>query len=94
MSPAELKTARRKLGLSQQELSDLLRTPCRTYQDWEAGRRRIPGIAAVAMSLLASRDERVMADIKADIAARIERDFAGRMIVSAVDRDFEEPADA
>jgi DNA-binding transcriptional regulator YiaG len=52
MNSSDLKEARRKLGLNMTKMAALLRTPYRTYQDWEAGRRRIPGICAVAIKLL------------------------------------------
>ncbi len=52
MKPKELKKAREKLGLSIKEMSELLETPYRTYQDWELGNRRIPGICEVAISCL------------------------------------------
>ncbi len=49
MTPEELRKHRLKLGLSIKEMSELLSTPYRTYQDWEHGRRRIPGICQEAV---------------------------------------------
>ncbi len=52
MTPKELKKIRENLGLSIREMSELLDTPYRTYQDWELGNRRIPGICQVAIYCL------------------------------------------
>ena len=56
MTPEEFKEARHALGLKQTELAVALETPYRTVQDWERGRNRIPGVAAVALRLLLERD--------------------------------------
>lgn len=37
-----IKKARHEAGISQQEMSDLLRIPKRTIENWEAGVRRPP----------------------------------------------------
>ena len=52
MTSKELKKIRKNLGLSIKEMSELLDTPYRTYQDWELGNRRIPGICQVALYCL------------------------------------------
>jgi len=52
MTSEELKKARENLGLSIREMSELLGTPYRTYQDWELGNRRIPGICETAIFCL------------------------------------------
>ncbi len=52
MAPAELKQARQLLGLNIKQMAEALQTPYRTYQDWEHGKRRIPGIAEVAIKAL------------------------------------------
>ena len=52
MDPKRLKKIREDLGLTQREMSSLLDTPFRTYQDWELGNRRIPGICEVAIDCL------------------------------------------
>ncbi len=49
MTHDELRKSRLKLGLSIKEMSELLSTPYRTYQDWEHGNRRIPGICGEAV---------------------------------------------
>lgn len=38
----ELKIARKRADLTQQEMSELLDIPVRTIQDWESGRRKPP----------------------------------------------------
>ena len=52
MTPDELKQIRKSLGFSIKEMSEVLETPYRTYQDWELGNRRIPGVCEVAVSCL------------------------------------------
>ncbi len=52
MEGKDLKKIREKLGFSIKEMSELLDTPYRTYQDWELGNRRIPGICQVAIECL------------------------------------------
>lgn len=52
MTPTELKQARLALGFNLKQMAESLNTPYRTYQDWEGGRRRIPGIVEVAVSSL------------------------------------------
>ena len=55
MTPAELKAARKKLGMSAAELADVLllgRGGGRSIRRWEAGDSRIPGPAEVAINLL------------------------------------------
>ena len=39
----QVKEARLKAGLTQQQMSDLLGIPKRTIEEWEGGRRRCPG---------------------------------------------------
>lgn len=85
----ELKAARKRLKLSQAELAILLKTPARTLQDWEAGRRRVPGIALVAVVLLQERDERVMASIKAQIEERLDREFPHGIPSAPIQEDEE-----
>ena len=53
MTPADLKAARRELGLSQAGLAALLRVQSdRTVRKWEAGERDIPGPAAILIEVL------------------------------------------
>lgn len=64
VTPETLQLARRKLGLNLSEMAIGLKTPYRTYQDWEAGRRPMPGIVDVAVAGLLHRDELFMDRIK------------------------------
>lgn len=75
MTSDELKSARSTIGLSQTDMARTLHTPLRTYQDWEAGVNRIPGIVEVAVTLLAER-------IKWSV------DRAVRLVEEQIDRDF------
>jgi len=56
MTPAELKEARRKLGLSQSDLAGLLglegENRDRTVRMWEAGDRAIPASAARLLTMI------------------------------------------
>lgn len=40
-TPEEVRAAREAAGLSQTSAADLLHTTCRTWQQWEAGDRRM-----------------------------------------------------
>ncbi len=57
MTKEQLENTRIACGLNQSEMARQMETPLRTYQDWEAGRRRIPGVAGVAARLICERDE-------------------------------------
>jgi hypothetical protein len=87
MTGAEFKEFRSKrLGVSQGTLAKMAHIPKRTIQDWEkAG--RVPGVAAMVMTLLLERDRWVLEGIKAKVAKDIE---ASGMIVSEPDPDFVE----
>lgn len=56
MSPAELRAARKTLGLTQRGLADALRLTGPygkdTVRSWESGRRKISGPATVAIEAL------------------------------------------
>jgi transcriptional regulator with XRE-family HTH domain len=45
--------ARERLGLSRAEMAARLLTPRQTYEQWEAGARRTPGVALIAAEMLA-----------------------------------------
>ena len=52
MTPADLKSLRKQLGLSQAELAEALQVQSdRTVRKWEAGERDIPGPAQVLLRL-------------------------------------------
>ena len=60
MTPAELTAARERMGLNMSQMAKQLKTKYRTYQDWEYGRRRIPGIVEAAVELLLQKDAWLM----------------------------------
>lgn len=72
MQPHELTEARAKLGMNKAEMALSLRTPYRTYQDWESGERPIPGVCAVAVELLLQKDRWVMQQINEKIRHEIK----------------------
>ncbi|GEM_PF-6949278 len=55
MTADELKLVQELLGFSNPQFCAVLRTPLRTLEDWRSGKNRIPGIAEVAILLLAGR---------------------------------------
>ncbi len=81
MKAAELKKIRKKLGFSIKEMSQILETPYRTYQDWELGNRRIPGICEVAVYCLLSSKKALKARRKRFKKERKEVFIMGREIV-------------
>ena len=55
MTPAELKTARTELGLSQAALASVLGVRRATVADWERGVHAIPDMLALALEALKAR---------------------------------------
>jgi DNA-binding transcriptional regulator YiaG len=55
MTGKELREARRKAGLTMKEAAEASATPYRTWQDWETGKRRVPGIAGAWLELYANQ---------------------------------------
>lgn len=51
----KLIAARRRLGLSRKDMARRLLTPWQSYQQWESGVRRTPGVAVAAAELLAKQ---------------------------------------
>lgn len=51
MTAEELREARKAAGLSMKQAAELSNTPYRTWQDWEGGKRRVPGIAFAWLEL-------------------------------------------
>ena len=49
MTAGELADARKRLNLTQKEMAKRLKTPLKTYQDWEQGRAKISGVVEVAV---------------------------------------------
>ena len=60
MTPAALRAARDRLGLSQAQLAMRLQLPggSRTIRRWELGERSIPGPVAVALGLMLDKPAR------------------------------------
>lgn len=56
MTPAEIVVAREALGVdSMAEMARVLKTPYRTYQDWERGVARPPSMLELTFKLLLIR---------------------------------------
>lgn len=62
---ARLIAAREKLKLSRREMAKRLLTPRNTYEQWETGARRTPGVAVVAA-------ERIAIELPADLTYRVK----------------------
>jgi transcriptional regulator with XRE-family HTH domain len=75
MTPEKLKTIRKTWNYSQPEFAELLGTKLRTYQDWEQGKSRIPGIIGLTLVLLRDRDERITKVVLDRAAARIAEEY-------------------
>lgn len=52
MDAADFRTARERLGMTQQEIANALEVTLRAVQFWEAGARAIPGPVKVALRLM------------------------------------------
>jgi DNA-binding transcriptional regulator YiaG len=51
MTAEQLREARKAAGLSMKQAAEMAKTPYRTWQDWEGGKRRVPGIAFAWLEL-------------------------------------------
>ena len=51
MTGTELREARKAAGLSMKQVAEETNTPYRTWQDWEGGKRRVPGLAFAWLEL-------------------------------------------
>ena len=51
MTAEELRESRQMAGLNMKQAAELAGTPYRTWQDWETGKRRVPGIAGAWLKL-------------------------------------------
>ena len=65
MKPTDLKRVREQLGLTQQQLADMLQTTRVSVGRYEAGMRRIPGMVQVALDQLGRSSEIPMAGMVA-----------------------------
>lgn len=59
MNPAELTAARKYMGLNIKEFAAQINTPYRTVQNWELGKRRIPGIVDAIIELMEDKMAKV-----------------------------------
>lgn len=55
MTGAELREARKAANLSMKQVAEMTGTPYRTWQDWEGGKRRVPGLAFAWLALYQKR---------------------------------------
>ena len=51
MTGEELRESRKAAGISMKQAAEESGTPYRTWQDWEAGKRRVPGLAFAWLKL-------------------------------------------
>lgn len=58
MESEELKEKRLNLGLTQSQLAEHLKTPYKTYVQWERGQRRVPGMLEIALEAVRLEIER------------------------------------
>ncbi len=56
MNADQLRELRKSTGLSMKQAAEYSNTPYRTWQDWEGGKRRVPGIAEAWLRLWAERN--------------------------------------
>ena len=52
MTKEDLKTARQRLNLTAKAMAEKLNTPKRTYENWELGRTKIPGVVFAAIGFM------------------------------------------
>ena len=57
MTPRQLTTARKKLGLSPTEMARAIGVPYDTYKDWQSGRRSMSALAVRCVELLLRHPE-------------------------------------
>jgi DNA-binding transcriptional regulator YiaG len=76
VSGRELRAFRENyLKFSLADTSRLLRIPVRTLEDYEADRRKVPAVVAVAIWLLQEKQERVTAGIIERLNRELDRHF-------------------
>lgn len=88
MDSMQFRTLRESMRFSLVELSVVISIPYRTLQDYEYGKRRIPGRVADLMQKEFRRERRIMQQILAGIDKRIEQEFPNGF-ASEVTRDSE-----
>lgn len=55
MTSDQLREARKTAGFSMKQAAEYSNTPYRTWQDWEGGKRRVPGIAEAWLLLFTEK---------------------------------------
>jgi DNA-binding transcriptional regulator YiaG len=55
MKPEELKEIRKRLGFTVDRMAFQMNTPRKTYENWEYGRARIPGIVEIFLQIYAKK---------------------------------------
>lgn len=83
MTPVELRIARRRAGLSQKQLSELLEVSAQSVWRWEAGDVAIPLRVELALSVVLTRaweaaQARWITEPAQSWQAKVYRYFAGR----------------
>jgi DNA-binding transcriptional regulator YiaG len=84
MDAAEFAATRAALGFGQSDIARALRTEVQRVQEWESGKRSIPGAAQVALVLFAERDCWVMQGVRDGIAARIAEEFPNGFVSASI----------
>ena len=52
MKQNDLKAARTRLNLTAKQMAEKLKTPARTYENWELGRTKIPCVAFACIEFM------------------------------------------
>ena len=88
MNSMQFRTLRESMRFSLVELSVVISIPYRTLQDYEYGKRRIPGRVADLMQKEYKRERRIMNQILRGIEKRIDQELPAGF-ASEVERDLE-----
>lgn len=62
MTATELRTARERLGLSQQHVSETLGVDLRSYRRWELGERGVPPLLSQGAAVMVLRLHMALSD--------------------------------
>ena len=82
MTPDAFRTIRQRLGLTQTQLADRLRTTRMTITRYECGTRRIPGVVEAILSQLDAPTQIPMAGVKKPLGNEIAAYDTSRSRVS------------
>lgn len=58
MDKEQLKAARMRLNLTANDMAEKLKTSPRTYENWEFGRTKIPGVVFAAVEFIEEKKKR------------------------------------